>query len=114
MSDLVGPEYTGKAPSGRHHDGDGTTMGRGRRRGRLRRPVAAAPPAPPRPVRTRLRGGRRRRRHLVLEPLPRRPLRRREPRLLLFLLRRTAAGMAMERALRLAAGDPALPRARRR
>ena len=47
-----------------------------------------------------LRGRRRRRRHLVLEPLPRRPLRRREHGVLLLLLRRAAAGVGVERALR--------------
>ena len=55
----------------------------------------------------RLRTRRRRRRHLVLEPLPRRPVRRREPRLLLLVLRRARAGVGLDRALPDAAGDPA-------
>ena len=44
--------------------------------------------------------GRRRRRHVVLEPLPGRPLRRREPRLLLLVLARARAGVGLDRALR--------------
>ena len=65
-------------------------------------------------ARPRVRGGRRRRRHVVLEPLPGRALRRREPRLPVLLLRRAAAGVAVDRALPGAGGDPPLPRARRR
>ena len=45
-----------------------------------------------------------RRRHVVLEPLPRRALRRREHAVLLFVLGRAAAGMGLERAPRAAAG----------
>ena len=56
-----------------------------------------------------VRGGRRRRRHLVLEPLSRRALRFRELDLRLFVLRRAAAGVGLERALRGAARDAALP-----
>ena len=54
--------------------------------------------------------GERRRRHLVLEPLPGRALRRREHGLLVLVLRRAAAGVAVDRALRRPAGDPALRR----
>ena len=52
------------------------------------------------PLRPRVRAGRRRRRHLVLEPLPRRPLRHREHRLLVLVLRGAAAGVDLDRALR--------------
>ena len=76
------------------------------RRRWVRRLVHAVPPAGPRPVRAGLRGGRRRRRHVVLEPLPRRPLRRREHGLLVLLLRRAPAGVALDRAVRLPARDP--------
>ena len=55
-----------------------------------------------------------RRRHLVLEPLSRRALRRREPGILLLLLRRAAAGVEVAGALRHPAGDPALHQPRRR
>src|SRR4026209_1656656 len=47
-----------------------------------------------------------RRRHVVGNPLPGRPLRRREHGLLLLVLGRSAAGVAVDRALRLPAGDP--------
>ena len=47
-----------------------------------------------------LRGRRRRRRHLVLEPLSRRALRRREPRLLLLVRGGAPAGVGLDRALR--------------
>ena len=50
--------------------------------------------------RPRARGRRRRRRHLVLEPLSRRALRRREHGVLLLVLRRAAAGVGLDRALR--------------
>ena len=46
-------------------------------------------------------------RDLVLEPVPGRPLRRREPGVLLPVLRRAPAGMGVERALRQPARDPA-------
>ena len=80
-----------------------------RRRGRRRlcRHVHAAPAARARIFGAGLRAGRRRRRHLVLEPLSRRALRRREHAVFLFVLRRIAAGMGLERALRAAAGDSA-------
>ena len=55
-----------------------------------------------------------RRRHVVLEPLPRRPLRRREHQLLVLVRPRARAGVGVERALRDAAGDPALRQPRRR
>ena len=58
------------------------------RRRRVRRAVHAPPAAPARPLGAGLRGGRRRRRHVVLEPLPGRPLRRREHGLLLLVLGR--------------------------
>ena len=76
--------------------------------------VHAASPARSRHVGPRVRGGQRRRRHLVLEPLSRRALRRREHAVLLLVLAGAAAGMAVERAVRLAAGDPALRQPRRR
>ena len=53
-----------------------------------------------------LRGRRRRRRHLVLEPLPGRPLRHREHGVLLRLRRGAPAGVGVDRALRAAARDP--------
>ena len=62
----------------------------------------------------RARGRQRRRRHLVLEPLSGRALRRREHGVLLPVLRRAAAGVGVERALRRAARDPALRQPRRR
>ena len=58
--------------------------------------------------------GSRRRRHLVLEPLSRRALRRREHAVFLFVLRGAAAGMGLERALRAAAGDFEIRQPRRR
>ena len=76
--------------------------------------VHAPPPARARALGAGLRGGRRRRRHLVLEPLPGRALRRREHGLLVLVLRRAAAGVALDRALRLPAGDPELHQPRRR
>ena len=87
-----------------------------RRRGRrgLCRHVHAAPAARAGHVGAGLRAGRRRRRHLVLEPLSRRALRRREHAVFLFVLRRAAAGMGLERALRAAAGDPEIRQPRRR
>ena len=62
----------------------------------------------------RLRDRRRGRRHVVLEPVPRRPLRRREHQLLVLLRSRPRAGVGVERALRDAARDPALRQPRRR
>ena len=53
-----------------------------------------------------LRAGQWRRRHLVLEPLSRRALRRREHAVFLLVLRGIAAGVELERALRAAARDP--------
>ena len=61
-----------------------------------------------------VRGRRRRRRHLVLEPLPRRPLRLRVVHLLLLLRQGPDAGVGVEREVPGAAGDPALPQPRRR
>ena len=87
---------------------------RDRRRRRLRRPVRAAPPAGPRPRRSRLRAGRGDRRHVVLEPLSGRPLRHRVDGLLLLVLGRARAGMGVDRAVSGAAGDPAVPQPRRR
>ena len=55
-----------------------------------------------------------RRRHLVLEPLSGRALRHPEPGVLLRLRRRARAGMGLDRALRLAARDRALPQPHRR
>ena len=72
---------------------------------RLRRPGV------PRVV---LEAGERRRRHLVLEPVPGRPLRHREPRVLVLVRRRPPAGVGVVRALRHPARDPPLPRARGR
>ena len=60
------------------------------------------------------RSRRRRRRHLVLEPLPRRALRRRKCRLLILFRRGAAGQLDLERAVRRPTGDPGLPRARRR
>ncbi len=84
------------------------------RRRRRRGPLCHLSPAQARPEGPRLRGRKRRRRHLVLEPLSRLPLRRRKHGVFLLLLQRAAAGMAVARALRHAAGDPALhqPRCR--
>src|SRR5262249_41013566 len=79
---------------------------RDRRRRRVRGALRAAPPARARVVGPRARSGRRDRRHLVLEPLSGRALRRREHGLLLLVLRRAAAGVALDRALRVAAGNP--------
>ena len=84
-----------------------------RRRGR-RRPLCHPSPAQARAEGARLRGRQRRRRHVVLEPLSGLPLRRREHGVLVFLLQRAAAGLEVARALRHAAGDPALYRSRRR
>ena len=70
-----------------------------RRRGRRRRVRGAVRPAPAAragPAGRRARGGRRGRRHLVLEPLPGRALRRREPRVLLLVLRGAAAGVVVD------------------
>ena len=53
---------------------------------------------------------RRRRRHLVLEPLSRRPLRRREHRLPYSFSQELLAGLGVDGALRDPARDPALPR----
>ena len=58
---------------------------RGRGRCRVRRAVPAAPAARPGVLGQGVRDRRRRRRHLVLEPLSRRSLRHREPRLLVHL-----------------------------
>ena len=62
----------------------------------------------------RLRGRRRCRRHVVLEPLPGRPLRRREHQLLVLVRPRPRAGVGLDRALRHPARDPSLRQPRRR
>ena len=87
-----------------------------RRRGRrgLCRHVHAAPVARAGHDGAGLRAGLGRRRHLVLEPLSRRALRRREHAIFLFILRRAAAGVGLERALRAAARDPEIRQPRRR
>ena len=87
-----------------------------RRRGRrgLCRHVHAAPAARAGDDGAGVRAGRGRRRHLVLEPLSRRALRCREHAIFLFVLRRTAAGMGLERALRAAARDFEIRQPRRR
>src|SRR5215831_1636791 len=87
---------------------------RRRRRRGVRGTLHALPPARARVLRAGLRGGRRGRGHLVLEPIPGRPLRRREHGLLVLVLGRAPAGVAVDRALRLAAGDPALRQPRGR
>ncbi len=78
-----------------------------RRRGRrgFCRHVHAAPVARAGNDGAGLRAGLGCRRHLVLEPISRRALRRREHAVFLFVLRRAAAGMGLERAIRAAAGD---------
>ncbi len=86
----------------------------GDRRGGLCRHVHAAPAARHGICGARAGGRQRRRRHLVLEPLSRRPLRRREHGVLLPVLRGAAAGVGVERALRRPARDPALCQPRRR
>ena len=58
--------------------------------------------------------GQRRRRHLVLEPLSGRALRRREPGVLLLVLRRARSRSGTGPSATPPAGDPALPRTRRR
>ena len=83
-------------------------------RRRLCRHVHAVPAAQSRLLGARLRSRKRRGRHLVLEPLSRRALRRRERAVLVSVLGRSAAGMGMERALCDAARDPALCQSRRR
>ena len=100
----------------RHGDRHGDRRGRRRRdRRRLRRHVHELPPArPDGHGRPGVRGRRRRRRHLVLEPLPRRPLRLRVVHLLLLLRQGPDAGLGVERQVPGAAGDPALPEPRRR
>src|SRR5215831_16400052 len=84
--------------------------GRGHCRGRVRRALHAVPTAGTRAFGLRLRGGGRDWRHLVPEPLSRRALRRRKHGLLVLVFGRAPAGMALERALRVATGDPALHR----
>ena len=81
---------------------------RGDRRRGLCRDVHAASAARARLSRARVRGRQRRRRHLVLEPLSGRALRRRKHGVFLPVLRRAAAGMGVERALRRATGAAAL------
>ena len=83
-------------------------------RRRLWRHVHAVPAAQARLHRPRDRGRPGRRRHLVLEPLSRRALRRRERAVLLSVLEGTRAGMGMDRALRHATRDPEVCQPRRR
>jgi hypothetical protein len=73
---------------------------------RLRRPLPVAQASARRFHRARSRSRRRRRRHLVLEPLPRRPLRHRKPAVPVRLRRDTPAGVELERALRHPARNP--------
>ena len=83
----------GRACSGpglRHH----------RHRRRHLRPVPALPPARDGAEGPRVRGGHRRRRHLVLEPLPRLPLRLRELLLRLLVQPGAARRVGLDRALR--------------
>jgi hypothetical protein len=61
-----------------------------------------------------LRGWRRCGRYLVLEPLPRRALRRRKSGVLIFLLRRAAAGVAVDGTLRFPTRDPSVSQPRSR
>ena len=76
--------------------------------------VHGPPAARAGPVGARLRGRRGRGRHLVLEPVPGRAVRLGEHVLLVLVPARAGAGVAAGRALPGPAGDPALPRARRR
>ena len=55
-----------------------------------------------------------RRGHLVLEPLPGRPLRHPEPRVLVRVRPRARAGVGLDRALRVAARDRGVPQPHRR
>ena len=71
-------------------------------------PLHAPPAARPRLLDAWCSRRRRRRRHLVLEPLPGRPLRHREHRLLVQLRSRARAGVEVVREVRHPAGDPAL------
>src|SRR5947209_12734432 len=71
----------------------GSQIRRGDRRRRVGGPLYAPPPARTRPVGPRLRSRRRHWRNLVLEPLSRRALRRREHGLLLLFFGRASAGM---------------------
>ncbi len=105
---IVSRHETRRDPDARR----GTGHGGGRRR--LLRPVRHPPVARAGAEPARVRGRQRHRRHLVLEPLPGRALRHREPGVLVLLLGRTAAAVALARALRLAAGHPALHRPRGR
>ena len=110
----------GASGGGGDHDAghrDGRAGDRGRRgggRGRVLRAVPAPPPAGPRVHRPGGRRGRRRRRYLVLEPLPRGPLRRADHGLRLRLRPRARGGVEVEREVRHSARDPRLPRVRGR
>ena len=86
---------------------------RRRRRCRVRRPAHALPPAPAGDVDRRAGVGRRRGRHVVLEPLPGRPVRHPDDRLHVLVRSRAGGGVDMVGEVRHAAGDPALPPARR-
>ena len=100
----------------RRRGGDDRRGRRRRRRGRsrVRRPVPAATAAEPGVLRRGARGRRRRGGHLVLEPLPRGPLRHHDGRLLLQLGSRAGSRVAVVGEVRHPAGDPPLPAARRR
>lgn len=87
--------------------------GRDRGGGGLLRPLHGPQDARDRADRARVRGGRRRRRNLVLEPLPRRAVRRREHGVLLRLRPRARAGVGVDRALFGPARNPGLPEPRR-
>ena len=100
-----------------HGDRPMTRRRRRRRAGRRRRHHRHLP-AVPRPrsrvLRAAARGRRRRRRHVVLEPLPRRPVRLRELHLRLPVLEGAVRRVGVAGALRRAAGDRALPQPRGR
>ena len=89
-----------------HH---GSRRRRARRRSRHHRHLPALPGAGGRLLGPARRGGRRRGRHLVLEPLPRVPLRLGELHLRLPVLPRAVRRVGVEGALRPPARDRALP-----
>src|ERR1700741_4943891 len=79
-----------------------TPSRRGYRRSRVCRTLHAVPAAWPRLLHLRIRGREGDWRHLVLEPLSRRALRRREHGLFLLVFGGAPAGVALDRALRVA------------
>ena len=95
-----------------------TEIGRGFRRRRHRRrrfgPLSTLQAAGTRPHGAGIRGRHRRWRHLVLEPLPGRPVRFRKLDLRLLVLAGTARRMGLGGAFRWPARDRALPEPRRR